>query len=136
MRINLKGITRIVIEFKNVVVKIPRFTFSWNHFLRGLIANMDERDTWRWNSGKFEKGRSHLLCPVLWCSWGGWILIMPKAETFTAEDWPELYGVIWEHREAFAGDDNYSNYGLYKGMIVKIDYADLNLYWGEDFKIC
>ena len=76
IKINRKGVTRIVLEFKSVVIKIPNFTCQWSHFLKGIIGNIEESRTWKWNSGKFEKGTSHLLCPVKWCSVGGWILIM------------------------------------------------------------
>lgn len=135
MKINCKGVTRIVIEFKKVVIKIPNFTFQWSHFLRGLIGNISENQTWKWNSGKYEKGKSHLLCPVIWCSWGGWFLIMKRAETFKGEEWDlSTLHSIEEHVKQFGGDDGVSNYGILNDKIVKIDYADLNDYWGEDFK--
>jgi len=136
MRINKGGVTRIVFIFERVVVKIPKFTSSWDHFLRGLIGNISEGQTWRWNSGKFENGSSHLLCPVLWTSWGGWILVMKRADSLPQMlNWGTKEStLIDEHLEYFAGDDTVSNYGLLNGKIVKIDYADLDNHWGEDFK--
>jgi len=133
MRINQKGVTRIVLVFREVVVKIPRFNYNWTHFLRGLIGNIDEGETWRYNSGKFERGHSHLLCPVVWMSWGGWILIMKRATPLTLEDWEKIYDIT-EYKKHFGGDDTMSNYGYYKGSLVKIDYASLDNYWGSDFK--
>lgn len=126
MRLNLKGVTRIVLEFKTVVVKIPNFTCQWDHFLRGLIANMDEGQTWKWNSGPYNKGTSYLLCPVVWFSWGGWILVMKKAKPLTVEQWKENTYHIDQHKEHFPGDDTVSNYGIYEGRLVKIDYASLD----------
>jgi hypothetical protein len=133
LKINRKGVTRIVIEFKKVVVKIPNFTCQWSHFLRGIIGNISENQTWKWNSGKFEKGTSHLLCPIIWCSWGGWILVMKKAKPVTREQW-EIITDISEFKKHFGGDDTMSNYGYCENRLVKLDYADLDNYWGEDFK--
>ena len=31
---------------------------------------MNEDKTWKWNTGTYEKGKGHLLCPVVWSSWG------------------------------------------------------------------
>lgn len=132
MNINLKGVTRIVIVLDHTVIKIPNFTHSWNHFLRGLIGNISESQTWKWNSGKYEKGTSYLLCPVLWCSWGGWVLIMRKANLLTEADWEKVK--IPLHKKHFKGDDTLSNYGMIEGRVVKIDYGELDDHWGEDFK--
>lgn len=130
MKVNLKGITRIVLELDEVVIKIPNFTCQWNHFLKGLIANMEEDKTWKYNSGKYEKGHSHLLCPVLFCSWGGWFLIMKKAIVCDSESQIDCT----EHIKYFKGDDKPHNYGMIAKNLVKIDYGDLDYYWGEDFK--
>jgi hypothetical protein len=132
MKVNMIGCTRIVFEFKNFVVKIPKFTHQWSHFLMGLISNMDESKTWKWNSGKYEKGTSYLLCPVLWCSWGGWILIMKKATMLTSEDWQTTF--IPEHKKHFGGDDKLANYGYFNGKVVKVDYGQLDSFFGDDFK--
>lgn len=138
MEINRRGITRIVFVFKKVVVKIPNFSYSWSHFLKGLIANIDEGRCWRYNSGKYEKGKSHLICPVIWTSWGGWILVMQRAdmklwEQTVKEHYPEpddchdrakyqekLYKTWIE--AGFGGDDKDDNYGYLKGKLVKVDY--------------
>lgn len=131
MKISLKGVTRIVIVFKNVVIKIPNFTCQWDHFLKGIIGNINENKTWKYNSGAFEKGTSYLLCPVIWCSLGGWILIMKRAVPLTIDQWETTY--IPEHKKHFPGDDTLSNYGYLSGRLVKIDYADLEA-WPSDYK--
>lgn len=120
------GTTRIVFEFEQVVVKVPNIT-RWLNFLQGLVGNMNESRTWRWNSGKFEKGTSHLLCPVVWCSWGGWILIMKKAKTLTEKQWESIDNIS-EFKRSFGGDDTMANYGYYQNRLVKIDYANINNY--------
>lgn len=133
MNINRRGVTRIVVEFNSVVIKIPNFTYSWNHFLKGLIGNMEEGKTWKWNSGKYEKGFSYLLCPVLWFSWGGWILIMRKVDETVNENNYHIWNCE-EHKKHFKGDDTAGNYGFLNGKLVKLDYADLDDNWGSDFK--
>ena len=130
MKINQTGITRIVIELRNVVIKIPRFTYSWEHFLKGLIANISENKTWEYNSGKYEEGKSYLLCPVVWCSYGGWLLVMKKADMKRHEDevraWIDngqepMWYVAWKNA-GFGGDDKCDNFGYYENRLVKIDY--------------
>lgn len=121
MKVNRTGITRIVFVFKNIVIKIPK-PFIWHHFLTGILANMNESNTWKWNSGKYGRGRSYLLCPVIFCSWGGWILVMKKIDR--AFNWNDegKYNIT-EHVKEFPGDDKITNYGLLNGKIVKFDYG-------------
>ena len=116
-----QGATRIVFVFKKIVIKIPNFTYNWMCFLNGLIANMRENETWKWNSGKYEQGFSEYLCPVDWCSWGGWFLMMKRAEPLGWEDEDKYY--ITDHIEHFPGDDKITNYGLLNGKVVKFDYG-------------
>lgn len=128
MRINRVGATRIVIELNKVVIKIPNFLFSWENFLSGLLCNIREGTTWRYNNlyDQLETD-SKLLCPVLFTCWGGWFLIMQKADKvlthdeFTALDESELK----EHLRQFGGDDTGPNYGRLDGRLVKIDYGNL-----------
>jgi len=127
MRIDDSGCTRVVLVFESYVLKIPRFTYSWSHFLKGLLANMQERDCWKWNSGKYEKGDSHLLCPVIWGSWGGWLLIMKRADVKRHLD--EVYKEKRKYCYAtiinagFGGDDKPENYGYLNNKLVKVDYG-------------
>lgn len=136
MKINRKGVTRLVIELKNVVIKVPNFTYSWHHFIKGIDGNMEEWKIWVYNGYSEERKpfRDKLLCPVLWHSWGGWIVVMKKAKTLSFDEWEVLDYDISEHKKYFGGDDSMSNYGFLNGKLVKIDYASLDNYWGEDFK--
>lgn len=124
MKIERRGCTRIVFIFNSVVVKIPNFTVCWRHFLQGLLANMGERDTYYANTGRYNVGLSDLLCPVVWASWGGWVLVMKKALPFTCTDEQgrELDYSKWI-MAGFGGDDKPDNYGILNGTIVKIDYG-------------
>lgn len=120
-----KGVTRIVFILKHVVIKIPKFTCQWEHFIKGLLANISENKTWKYNSGEYESGKSHLLCPVVWCSWGGWILVMKKVDRCLQYDEWDKWDIS-EHRKHFEGDDTVSNYGILNNKLVKIDYGQLN----------
>lgn len=124
MRINRQGITRIVFLTKKYAIKIPNFTCQWNHFLQGLLSNINESTTWKYNSGQYEEGNSHLLCPVVWASWGGWILIMKRAVPckFFDEGGEEIDYSKWIVA-GFGGDDKPLNYGQLNGRIVKLDYG-------------
>lgn len=121
MNIERKGITRIVLVFNTFVIKIPNFTYCWAHFLQGLLSNINESKTWKYNKNK------HLLCPVIWTSYGGWILIMKKAIVcrWLSENGEEIDYSKWTAVD-LGGDDKSQNYGVYKDRIVKIDYGQLN----------
>ena len=136
MKLNNIGATRVVIILDNYVIKIPKF-WRWQNLLRGLLANINEGQTWRWNSGKYETGNSYLLCPVKFTSWGGWFLIMHKAVHIPHDLWHDLFHngtALDAHIEHFQGDDSHKNYGFYNNRIVKVDYGDLDKAWGIDFR--
>ena len=122
-----KGTNRLVFIFKKYVIKIPNFTYSWTNFITGILANLRENNTWKWNSGKYESGRSIYLCPVLFGCWGGWFIVMAKCD--------EMIGDVVrkdseldtsQHRRFFPGDDHTCNYGFYKGRLVKLDYGSVD----------
>lgn len=127
IKINNQGCTRIVFVFKTTVWKIPRFTYSWEHFLKGFIANISEAKTWKYNSGKWESGNSHLLCPIKFASWGGWLIIMKKAdvEKHLNEVYKDerLFNYSSYINAGFGGDDKPENYGYYENKLVKVDYG-------------
>jgi hypothetical protein len=116
------GTTRTVLLVGKYAIKLPlAIPLLWRHFLLGLIGNMTERDTWKWNTGKSYHPRSEYLCPVIWASWGGWLLIMKRAkplpDTFELENYIPLMEKL-----QIDGDDNISNYGMLDGRLVKTDY--------------
>lgn len=125
MLINRKGSQRIVIELQTVVIKVPNFLGSWINFVGGILANLREYTTWAYNSGPYEKGLSKYLCPVIWASWGGWILIMKKARPMTFDEYDNCQE-LEPHFTHFKGDDSCYNYGFIDNRPVKIDYGSLN----------
>lgn len=132
MKINREGVTRIVVELKTIVVKIPNFRYQWSHFIQGILSNINESNCWKWN-----KEKRDLLCPVIWSSWGGWILVMKKADV--KRHVKEVYdmagiGDIDPEGEVkirykkwidanLGGDDKSYNYGYLGDRLVKIDYG-------------
>ena len=120
MHINRQGITRIVFVFHFFVVKIPNI-FNYLHCIKGLLANIQETNTYRWNSGKYYTWKCSLLCPVFWASWGGWIIVMKRARVLTKEEFESADTRL--HREHFYGDDKFNNYGYIDNRVVKIDYG-------------
>jgi hypothetical protein len=121
MKLNRRGCTRLVLELRNVVIKFPNFTYSWEHFLKGLIGNIKERNTYRWSE------RKDLLAPVLWCSWGGWVLIMQKADverhrTEVYDGGRRFIYPEWSLND-LDGDDKPENFGYIDNKLVKVDYG-------------
>lgn len=143
MKLKRNGVTRLVFIFDKKVIKIPNFLNGWACFICGLLANMREGSAWEYNSGENMTEHVDKLCPVLWRSWGGWILVMRKADTEGYKKWfedmcndpsktdDEKIAFI-EHmydpwiEAGFGGDDKPENYGFLDGRVVKIDYADLD----------
>lgn len=137
MKVNRRGITRTVFIFKSFVIKVPNGRYSWSHFLQGLIANIKEGQSWRYNKHRPEI--QELMCPVIWTSWGGWILIMKRADVEGYCDYirslPRIedmsHSGIMKHNteiyskwinNGFGGDDKADNYGFLNGKLVKVDY--------------
>lgn len=132
-----RGITRTVFIFKHFVIKVPSVRYRWKFFVQGFCANLKESQTWRKSCKTC--GKSYLLCPVLWCSWVGCILIMARADVdehmtemesitkkcTTIDQHQELRKVMYRYwiDAGFGGDDKPDNYGYYTGRLVKIDYA-------------
>lgn len=131
MKINRRGVTRIVIELEKVVVKLPNFTCQWDHFLLGLINNMAESKLWKAAieghlDNELVRDVKSILCPVVWSSWGGWMLIMRKADVEShikemneGKKW--LY--VAHINAGFNTDNKPENFGYLNGKLVKVDYA-------------
>lgn len=121
MHIDTKGITRIVFVFDSVVIKIPNFTYSMQHFLQGCYANWSERLFCRQFEGANIKGNMYeWVAPSFWCSWFGLIQIMAKCEPNEVDlslSQVEFYSPLCQT------DIKKQNFGFYKGKLVCLDYA-------------
>lgn len=110
-----KGTTRIVFLIGGYAIKLPRIN-RWKSFLRGILANLDER-LWYKNSTAEWKIK---MCPALFC-FGGWILICKRAAIINDED---FMLVKKEDFYPIPFDPKPSNFGYYKERLVIVDYAD------------
>lgn len=119
------GTTRIVFLIGKYAIKIPVLN-SWRGFLKGLLANVNERNIWHLCPDYF--------LPVLWSLPGGWLVCMPRVKAFSV-DHPWYYCFMGDlfHPD---NDDNdqaltarryceafYKNIGWYKGKPICIDYG-------------
>jgi len=118
MKTNRQGTTRIVFELKTVVVKVPNFRDGWRLFLLGLLCNLQER--------QFGALDWPDLCPIVWSSWGGWVVVMKKARMMTRGEFDrfDANGFI---EDGFAGhlpvEPKMSSFGVYDGNVVAVDYG-------------
>lgn len=105
-----KGTTRTVILCGAFAYKVPRLC-TWYQFLHGLLASMTER-TWA--------GYDDRLCPIVWSSYGGWLVIMRRAEPITWRTWRSMRLQAWN---GLPTDFKMVNFGRYEGRIVMVDYG-------------
>jgi hypothetical protein len=117
------GCTRAVLLIGRYAVKVPTLR-SWKHFLLGLIANMQER--------VFSAANWPELCPVVWASWGGWLLVMRRAEPITPDQWEAFYPTVKDGWLCGVEGSGYyvpcepkrNSFGWYGGRIVCLDYGN------------
>lgn len=116
-----KGTTRTVFLIGNYAIKIARFWSEfnkrkWKTFLKGLLANIDEHYWWNLPHKK------ELLCPVLYKSPLGLILIMKRTHKLRQDEYNRI-----KFTELYKGlplDNQISNFGKLNNKIVLIDYAN------------
>lgn len=112
-----KGTTRIVFMFSKIVIKIPNFTYSHQNFLKGCLANYNER----WFCLKFKglKEFEESVIPSLFCSAFGLILIQKRAKPLPCHLGAETLDTF----KSVCKDIKPNNFGLFRGRIVCIDYG-------------
>ena len=110
------GTHRTVYLIGKYAIKRPVFV-EWRLFLHGLLANIQE--------AQFSKTGWPELCPVVFACWGGWFLVMRRAEPFDVESFLKF------DYEAFVECDDYrvpaedkmDSFGLLNGQVVAVDYG-------------
>jgi hypothetical protein len=122
MEIIRTGATRIVILTENYAFKIPNFLDGYRLFLHGLLANLQEV---KW-SAFISKTSYYELCPVLWSIPFGLLVVMPRVDLMTEEEFEKFdaekfcdkpaYSIPVEHKP--------NSFGWLDGRIVAIDYGN------------
>lgn len=110
MKLIRHGTFRLVLLAGRLAIKMPRL-WPWRCLLHGLLSNMNER-LWK----DYEDNRR--LCPVLWCVWGGWLLVMRRAESLPADT-----EIDWSMFDGLPCDRKLENVGLFEGRRVLLDYG-------------
>lgn len=123
-----KGFTRMVIVIGPWAIKMPLLPLLqkkiassryrwWRRWFWGVEGNRTEARVW-----KESQGQAHDLCPVLWSGFWGLILVMPRCQILTDEQW-ELEDLNNEVAFSFYTDNQPYNFGYLDGRVVQVDYA-------------
>ena len=117
-----RGITRTVLLTRRYAIKIPALRTNGDGFsgllwslARGVLANQAEL-AWK----EYEPWQD-ALCPIVWSSWGGLVVVMPRCEPLEVNHLGEFEGEL-PKLEPNPGDDKPENYGRLNGRIVRLDY--------------
>lgn len=120
------GVTRTVILTRRWAIKLPCLVYGWKFFLYGFLANMQEAD-WA--------GFDERLCPVSFAGRGGWLIVMPRCEPLTddeycnevPEDWPRMLDEETQMPLPYSADlpveMKSCSFGRLNGKIVAVDYG-------------
>jgi len=110
------GTTRLVLLTNRWALKFPAIT-EWRLFLHGLLANMQE--------ATFSKTRHLKLCPVKFSVPGGFLVVMPRAEELSRDEFYSLDVGSFVHSGDLAVpvENKLSSFGKYRGRVVATDYG-------------
>lgn len=113
---NTAGISRTVFLIGRYAVKVPTGRYGWAKWLRGLVANLQERE---WAGFRYPE-----LCPVLASDPLGLVVIMPRAEILARPLTPdELRGLAVRGVE-LPVEYKPDSFGYLNGNLVAVDYGD------------
>ena len=118
-----KGATRFVFLLRRVAVKIPCF-YSWEIFLNGVLANIQERRFWR-------EMKHPMLARVIYGDPLGLCVVMERAdETFSDAGVPindrRVLNLFFARcvKACLPVDKHFSNIGRFGNKLKLIDYGD------------
>src|SRR5579871_1326682 len=108
-------------SFRRPVIVIGRWAaLKFARNAQGRACNRYEAELYRSTTDH----RRRLLCPVLWISAGGWLLVMaaaePAREMMSIDDYLDL-GEQWGSGCPF--EPKASDWGWYQGRLVALDYS-------------
>lgn len=119
-----KGVTRVVILIGKFAIKFPRGyhssrtkdPLSWKWFLRGLLANIDEKFWWDCTLQKDKLCKIRIAGPL------GLFLIMDRAEPLLETEYDKEF--FEKEFKYLPLDNKICNFGKINDRIVLVDYAD------------
>jgi hypothetical protein len=111
------GETREVFLIGKYAIKIPKLRYGWENLRLGLRAN--RREATLGASGRPE------LCPVLWSTRGGWLVVMPLCAPLTEADFNSWLadGAFGEAGRDIPCEWKQDCFGYLEGRIVCVDYG-------------
>lgn len=112
------GVTREVFLTRRFAIKLPKLTNTWRHFLQGLLANMQERE--------FSTSQWPELCPVVFSTWGGWLVVMRRARPLTDAEWNVFNFMAFADKPDYVVpvEDKRNSFGVLDGRVVAVDYGN------------
>jgi hypothetical protein len=114
-----RGTTRIVVVAGTVAVKFARGEV-------GRRCNRYEAKVWAENQHDADRGPH--LCPVLWSSPGGEVLVMVAADPLPAGVEPTVeWADWWDYRgpgDEYPGEFKAADWGMLDGRRVLVDYSN------------
>ncbi len=116
MKVITTGATRVVILTKKYAFKIPTFA-TYTRFLHGLLANVQEVE---WSKTGYPE-----LCPVCVSLPLGLLVVMPRCEPLTDEQYAAFDPEQWIDRENYIlpVEAKQDSFGILNGRIVAVDYG-------------
>ncbi len=111
--------------FRRPVIVLGPIAIKFARNEEGRACNRYEADLYRSTTPQ----RRAMLCPVLWCSHRGFVLIMRAAVPLSEMMSLEEYLAAAEDWDAMPGEDRCpfepknSDWGWYKGRRVALDYS-------------
>ncbi len=127
LQYNTRGISRTVFLCGKYAIKVPSARSGWVGFLKGLMANMQERRL------SLMLRQFPQYCPVRWADPWGFVVIMPRV-TILDGDGPAMDGLAYHDffRDTFEVMGNWiptenkaDSFGhLPDGRLVAVDYGN------------
>lgn len=108
------GTTRVVFLLGRYAIKVPT-NVSWKLFLCGLLGNMQEVQF---------SPLSAKLCPVTFSIWGGFLVVMKRAEPITREQFFAIETDWFEEGDlSLPVEFKQCSFGVLDGQLVAVDYG-------------
>lgn len=118
MEINRRGCTRFVLLTKRYAFKFPNFWDEYRLGLKGLLANLSE--------SQFSSNPLPGFCPVLFSLPFGLLVVMPRLQILTDDEFLSLDFEKWRDRGDYVicAEAKSDSLGWLGGEVVAVDYGN------------